>query len=128
MSASRDNSLLHIRPLIEIVEKDNQSEFELFQNKTLRQICKLQNDLILNFVDFYINDKNITFKKHAPADKINYINSLFTKDTSFKNTLRGLIVGHFTADEFLFYKTHIAEINKRIIQLVKTRFLSQFEH
>lgn len=128
MNKTRDEDLIQIRPQIEIVEKENQSNFEQFQNKTLRQICKLQNDLIIDFISFYINDKNKTFAKHAPKDKLKYIDSLFHKDSSFKNILKGMILGHFSKVEFEFYIANISEINKRIIQLIKTRFLSQFKH
>ncbi|MGB1314818.1 MAG: hypothetical protein ACPG4Y_02290 [Chitinophagales bacterium] len=128
MSLERNSSLKALRPKIEILEKSNQSEFEHFQNTVLRQICKFQNEILLEFISFYIQSKNKNFSKHAPTDKLKFIESLFSKDTSFKNTLKGLVIGHFTKAEFQFYSLNLSEINKRIIQLIKTRFLSQFKY
>ena len=128
MSYKRDEELIKLRPEIETENKGTQSDFEAFQNNTLRQICKFQNELVLDFVNEYIKAKNKNFDKHALNDKLNYINSLFAKDTSFKNKLRGLIIGHFTIEEFQFYAKNVSEIDKRIVQLLKTRFLSQVEY
>lgn len=128
MSYKRDEELIKLRPEIETENKGTQSYFEAFQNNTLRQICKFQNELVLDFVNEYIKAKNKNFDKHALNDKLNYINSLFAKDASFKNKLRGLIIGHFTIEEFQFYAKNVSEIDKRIVQLLKTRFLSQVEY
>lgn len=127
MSTEKDKLLKALRPIIQIEAKENISDFELFQNNTLRQICKFQNDLFLVFINEYIVLKKKTFFKHAPADKLLFIDSLFAKDTSFKSKLRGFVIGHFTNDEMKFYTANISEIDKRITQLIKTRFLSQFE-
>lgn len=128
MTAKRDEQLKALRPEIEIAEKRVQSDFEQFQNETLRQICKLQNEILLEFIPFYIASKNKTFTQHAPADKLKYIDSLFSRDTSFKNTLSGMIIGHFTLEEFQYYTKNVSEINKRMVSLIKKRFLSQFEN
>ena len=52
---SRDTYLQSIRPIISsALVKDNMSEDERFQNKTLRPIIKLQNDLFLAVFKNYI--------------------------------------------------------------------------
>jgi hypothetical protein len=38
--------------------------------------------------------------------------------------LKGVVVALFTSDEYLKYNSSLSEINKRLIQIIKTRVLN----
>ncbi|MFZ2284569.1 MAG: hypothetical protein WAV86_11900 [Lutibacter sp.] len=48
----------------------------------------------------------------------------FSKDIQFRNEVKGMIIGHFTLEEFAIYKSFIKEFNKRMITMVKESILS----
>ena len=48
----------------------------------------------------------------------------FSKDIQFRNEIKGMIIGHFTLEEFAIYKNFTKDLNKRMIAMVKERILS----
>ncbi|MDF1673901.1 MAG: glyoxalase [Vicingaceae bacterium] len=121
-------SKLSIRPIIEsIVLNENDSPQELFQNKTLRPIIKLQHDLLVSYFKEYLKSKNILFKSLTEQRKIEFIDSAFQKDNAFKSEVKGLIIGHLTEDEFQDYSSYKGDFNKRILAMVKQRVVSVIE-
>jgi len=56
--------------------------------------------------------------------KIEFIGHSFSKDNQFRNELKGMIIGHFTLEEFAIYKNFTNKNNKRILTMVKERILS----
>lgn len=88
---SRDITLLELRgETIGIVNSQSSSE-ELFQNKTLRPILKLQNDLfVLVFINYAVKQKN-TFFDLTPEKKLAYIENIIQRDIKFRNSLKGMV-------------------------------------
>lgn len=114
-----------IRPMIKnIGTVINKSGEEKFQNMTLRPIIKLQHELLIAFFENYILRKKISFSILSTLKKQELMSNIFKNDTMFKTELRGMIIGHFTVDEFTVYQTMTTDANKRILTMIKERLLS----
>ena len=114
-----------IRPEIKtIVSTKGMSPEEKFQNEILRPIIKLQHDLLLAFFNDHLVRKKLDIKKLGPSEKSELVATIFANDNRFKTELRGLIIGHFTKEEYAVYREMPVEINKRIMGIVKERLLS----
>ncbi|CAI8428594.1 MAG: Uncharacterised protein [Flavobacterium sp. SCGC AAA160-P02] len=101
--------------------KGGTSEIETFQNNTLRPIIKMQHNLLIAVFENYLQKRNIKFFDFNLNKKKNLINSMFSRDVSFKNIIIGAILGHFSMEEYHFYSKHPHEINKRISRIVQKR-------
>jgi hypothetical protein len=114
-----------IRPIIPNIDSiADKKEVEKFQNVTLRPIIKLQHELLVAFYENYMLRKRIKYAELSPTKKKELIFNTFKNDTSFKTELRGLIIGHFTPDEYASYLTFSNDANKRIITMIRERLLS----
>lgn len=126
---SRDELVLSIRLEIPNAKVDQSTlGLESFQNSTLRPIAKFQNELILSIFENYIKRYKNVFYKLGTEEKLNYIENTVKKDSKFKNLIRGVFMGHFTADEHEFYHKNSSEVNKRIINLTKERLQTQLHY
>ena len=114
-----------IRPEIKtIVSTKGMSPEEKFQNEVLRPIIKLQHDLLLAFFENHLARKKVDIRKLTLSKKSELLANIFANDNRFKTELRGLIIGHFTKEEYAVYQKMPVEINKRIMGIVKERLLS----
>ena len=125
--SNRDQNLKALRPSIPTISEENiTSDSELFQNKTLRPILKLQHDLLLQlFQQYVVNRKNV-FLKLSPEKKLEYIENSIRKDLNFRSLLIGTIAGHFTIEELKVYSERENELRKRLINMLIERIKSQF--
>ena len=93
----RHIDLLKIRPKIKKVKDfPNMSDDERFQNETIRPILKLQNPLFILVFKNYIEKRKRVFYDLSLDKKMIYIESSIVKDQNFHNSLKGIIIGHFT--------------------------------
>ena len=126
--STRDLSLKSIR--IDSISNAINSEMssdEYFQNTVLRPIIKFQNDLLIAaFINFCNTYKNVFFELSI-ENKISYIENAVIKDRAFRNTLKDMIVGLFTVDEYTIYSANASALNKRIIGIVKERLISHVQ-
>jgi hypothetical protein len=114
-----------IRPRIEFIGSvENTSQEENFQNLTLRPILKMQHDLLVAFFENHLQRTKVDFSTLSSFQKTELISNIFTNDIRFKVELRGLIVGHFTLNEYEDYQKMPTNINKRMIAMIKERILS----
>ena len=109
------------RPLLQNLLQDGTSEIESFQNTTIRPIVKMQHHLLLISFKNYLQKRKIVFANYSEKDKLNQINSIFTKDIAYKNINLGFIVGHFSIQECDLYFKYSSEIHKRIIKIIQQR-------
>lgn len=122
----RDTDLIALRPLIPtIIDKNAVSPAELFQNRTLRPILKLQNDLLDAIFRRYIVKRKNTFHKLNAPKKIEYIENSIRRDLKLKNLLVGVITGHFTLEEWSLFIADEGELTKRMTNLLVQRLTSQ---
>lgn len=115
------------RPVIPnaiILEKTK--ELEIFQNVTLRPIIKSLNDLLVVHFYNYTCIKRMDMANAISIEKHTFITNTFLKDNQFKNEIKGFVIGHFSIEEYDFYKNSTKEINKRILGIVKQRISSSY--
>lgn len=117
-----------IRPVIKGINTIlNKSVEERFQNETLRPIIKLQHDLLVVYFKEYLLTKKFRFDEVSNIKKHEFATTAFKKDNSFKIELRGIVIGHFTTDEFAIYRTNKSDFNKRILAMIQERVTSVIE-
>ncbi|UMB60721.1 glyoxalase [Lutibacter sp. A80] len=105
---------------------DTTKALEKFQNLTLRPIIKSLNDLLQGYLKNYILLKRFNIATATTIDKDKFITSAFLNDNQLKNEIKGMVIGHFSIEEFNFYIEHQKQINKRILSIVKQRVLSYY--
>lgn len=123
---NRSNLLINIRPVIEVFT-ENSTIFESFQSTTLRPILKLQNETLINLFRFHLIENKIKLSAQSVENQDETIHAILKKNMPFKNLSIGLVVGHFTDQELLFYNSNKSEVNKRIVELVIKRLSDQKE-
>ena len=124
----RHNDLLKIRPKIKKVKDlPNMSDDERFQNETIRPILKLQNPLFILVFKNYIEKRKRVFYDLSLDEKMIYIESSIVKDQNFHNSLKGIIIGHFTVAEYRQYILHFSSLNKRMMNMLIKRLQNQIE-
>lgn len=107
---------------------DTQSSVEEeFQNKTLRPILKLQNDLIIQVFKNYLSQNRIYFNDLSVDKKMNSIENAIAKDSQLQNTYKGLIIAFFTLEEYHHYSIISSGLNKRIRSMLIERIQSQLQ-
>ena len=124
---ARDNHVLEIRGEA-LGTITNQSSFEeIFQNRTLRPILKLQNDLFVAvFINYAVKQKNVFFSL-SPEKKLAYIENVIQRDIKFRNSLKGMIIGLFTVTEYNEYIQNSSNLNKRMMNMLIERLKSQIQ-
>jgi len=122
---SRQHSLSSIRPEISSASINEQmSSDERFQNQVLRPITKLQNDLLVAVFKNYIEKHKSVFYGLSLEKRLDYIENAITKDMKFRNSLKGIIIGLFTVEEYSIYIQNSSALNKRMMHIVKERLIS----
>jgi hypothetical protein len=100
---------------------------EIFQNKILRPILKFQNGLLLDVLRNYIQKHNKNYDGLAVEKKISFIESAIQKDIKLRNSLKGFVLGLFTQEEYQEYIKNSSQLNKRMMNLVLERYISQVQ-
>ena len=124
----RDKPLLLIRPEIPSIKLNTlTSPDESFQNTTLRPVAKLQNDLLLAVFKNYVRKHKNVFYDLSIEKRMDYIENAIHKDMKFRNSLKGIIIGQFTLDEYEIYTHNSSDLNKRMMNIVKERLKSSIQ-
>jgi len=100
---------------------------EVFQNQVLRPILKLQNDLFIDVFRNYIAKYKNEFYSYSAEKKISYIENAIHKDIKFRNSLKGMVIGLFTTDEYATYILNSSSLNKRMMNMLIERLKSQVQ-
>ncbi|WP_308991892.1 glyoxalase [Mariniflexile litorale] len=125
---TRQHNLKNMRPEITSATiHDAMSNDERFQNLILRPIIKLQNDLFIEVFKNYIVKHKLMFYNLPIEKRLEYIESALNKDVKFRNSLKGMIIGLFTVEEYAIYIQNSSAINKRMMQIVKERLISNVQ-
>lgn len=121
---TRDEQLLSIRPEI-AAELITDELMEVFQNKTLRQVLKLQNDTLLAICLDFLNNKYKNFEGRDNTIKKSLMQDALKTDQALKKLLYGVVVGQLTSSELAFYLDHKSDINKRLVEFIFKRVSGQ---
>lgn len=125
---NRSQKLVQIRPLIPSAKiLPNMSSEEHFQNETLRPILKLQNDLLLASFQNYIVKMKSAFYELKLENRMDYISNAIQKDIKLRNSLKGMLIGQFTLEEYETYIIHSSALNKRMMNMVIKRIQDQIQ-
>lgn len=125
---TRDKNLLALRPKIEsAVVTSTTLPDERFQNQTLRPVILLQNDLLLEAFRNYIQKHKNAFYELNVDQRLGYIDNAIQKDIKYRNSLKGMVIGQFTVEEYRFYITNSSALNKRMMNLVKERIQNNIQ-
>ncbi|WP_138434008.1 glyoxalase [Winogradskyella algicola] len=126
--ASRTKHLLSIRPVISSAKiYDSMSSDELFQNKTLRPIIKMQHNLFIAVFKNYIAKRKNVYYELTLSKQLAYIDNAIHKDMKFRNSIKGMIIGQFTEEEYALYIQNSSALNKRMMNIVKERLLDSIQ-
>ncbi|WP_418603911.1 glyoxalase [Hwangdonia sp.] len=125
---SRLFNLKSIRPEISSETiNDNMSADERFQNLVLRPVIKLQNELLIEVFKNYVVKHKSVFYDLSLQKRMDYIENAIQKDMKFRNSVKGMIIGLFTVEEYLIYIENSSALNKRMMHIVKERLLSNIQ-
>jgi len=125
---NRQFNLKSIRPeILSTTINDNMSNDERFQNLVLRPIIKLQNDLLIEVFKNYIAKHKSVFYDLLLEKRMDYIENAIQKDMKLRNSMKGMIIGHFTVEEYGIYIESSSALNKRMMNMVKERLLSNIQ-
>lgn len=97
------------------------SPAEDFQNKVIRPIIKMQSDLLITHLHNQLKTSKIQLDQLPMAKKEAALDGLFTKKQAFKREITGMVIGHFSFEEYQIYSEMNKEINRRITQIVLNR-------
>ncbi|AYN68056.1 glyoxalase [Euzebyella marina] len=126
--SDRTQSLLRIRPEIpSAIVHDGMSADEQFQNGTLRPVIKLQNELFIAVFKNYIAKHKNSFYELSLNKRFLYIENAIQKDIKFRNSLKGIVIGQFTAEEYEIYIKNSSSLNKRMMNMVINRLKDQIQ-
>ncbi|HET8838421.1 MAG TPA: glyoxalase [Flavobacteriaceae bacterium] len=115
----RDLQILETRPEIRSAKLfPNMSSGEQFQNKTLRPVIKFQADLLLMAFRNYIQKHKNVFYDLSVEKRLEYVEHAIQKDIKFRNSLKGMVLGQFTSQEYSFYIQDSSALNKRMMGIV----------
>ncbi|MBN9284510.1 MULTISPECIES: glyoxalase [unclassified Flavobacterium] len=124
---NRDTFLIDLRgEALGTITEQSSSE-EIFQNKILRPILRLQNELFIQvFLNYAVKQKNVFFSL-TPDKKLAYIENVIQRDIKFRNSLKGMILGLFTVEEYQVYIKNSSNLNKRMMNVLIERLKSQVQ-
>jgi hypothetical protein len=126
--SERTKLLKDLRPEIPSISiNDAMSAEERFQNVVLRPIIKFQNDLFLIVFRNYIKKHKNVYYELSLEKKQDYIENAIHKNMKFRNSIKGMIIGQFTVEEYKIYTENSSALNKRMMNIVKQRLLSQIQ-
>ncbi|GAA4232219.1 hypothetical protein GCM10022291_06520 [Postechiella marina] len=125
---SRQFNLKSIRPeILNATINDDMSSDERFQNLVLRPVIKFQNDLLIEVFRNYIKKHKSVFYDLQLDKRMDYIENAIQKDMKLRNSMKGMVIGQFTVKEYLIYIENSSALNKRMMNIVKERLLSNIQ-
>ena len=124
----RSENLHTIRPIVASAKiYDAMSSDEKFQNETLRPIIKMQHDLFVAVFKNYISKRKNVFYELSLQRQLDYIENAIHKDMKFRNSIKGMIIGQFTIEEYDTYIQNSSALNKRMMNIVKNRLINSIQ-
>jgi len=124
----RSEDLQSIRPEIPAAQlHDAMSSDERFQNAVLRPVIKLQNNLLVAAFSNYIRKHKNSFYELNLEERLYFIENAIQKDIKFRNSLKGMIIGQFTVEEYHIYILNSSALNKRMMHMVISRLKDQVQ-
>ena len=73
----------------------------------------------------YIRKHKNSYLKLNHENKLKYIENAIQKDIKFRNSLKGIIIGQFTVEEYEAYIQNSSALNKRMMNMLIHRLKDQ---
>lgn len=125
---TRELNLKSIRPeFLATTINTTMSSEERFQNLVLRPIIQLQHELLMVVFKNYISKHKNLFYDLTLEKRMAYIENAIHKDMKFRNSVKGMIIGMFTVEEYTIYIENSSALNKRMMNIAKDRLLSHIQ-
>jgi hypothetical protein len=118
---TRDSFIIENRGEAIGVVTEQSSKEERFQNLTIRPILKLQNDLFVEVFKNYVSKHKNEFYAFSVEKKLQFIENAVQKDIKFRNSLKGMVIGLYTIDEYAEYVLNSSNLNKRMMTMLIER-------
>jgi hypothetical protein len=118
---------LDLRESLQIPVLETSTSEEAFQNRTLRPILKLQNELYLSLFTNYAIRQNADFNSFIYGEKSNFIEQSLQKNNVLRSIFIGITIGMFTLQELEVYNFDSKFFNKRIITMLTERLKNQIK-
>lgn len=122
---ARDTLIHGIRPTIASNHPDTMSEFENFQNRTLRPILKLQNDIIVTIAKDTLQKRKKRIDRSSSAAMTLALRQWLREDHKTKDALTHLVVALLDSSELEYYLRNSSVIRKRIASMLTERIVDQ---
>jgi hypothetical protein len=100
---------------------------ERFQNLVLRPIIKFQKELFVEVFKNYVAKHKNVFYDLSLEKRIDYIENAIHKDMKFRNSLKGMMIGVFTLEEYKVYIQNSSALNKRMMNLAKESIIDNVQ-
>lgn len=113
-----------VRPQV-VTDSTAVSTAEQFQNQTIRPLLKLLDGGIQTLWHHHWPKRKTPYDRFNSQEKIAYIERAVRDDTRLRLTLIGMVLDHFTPDEWSTYKRDEAEITRRMTTLIIQRLQSR---
>ena len=124
----RSQNLLGLRPEIPSARiSEDMCSDERFQNYTLRPIIKLQNPLFLSVFANYVAKYKNSFHTLTIEKRMAFVENAIHRDIKFRNSLKGMVIGQFTVEEYEIYIQNSSALNKRMMNIVIERLKDQIQ-
>jgi hypothetical protein len=123
---NRDEYVIALRPKVVVVLEDQDNEVETFMHKTLRPILKFQHPLLIRCIKAAPHFDQLVFKVEREKKNRDALKAFLQKNSVLKAQLTGLVIALLTESEMDCYERQPTELNKRILEMVMTRFLSEY--
>ena len=75
----------------------------------------------------YVNKHKGVFHDLSLEKKLQYIERAIQKDIKFRNSLKGMVIGQFTVEEYQEYISNSSALNKRMMNMVIERIKDQVQ-
>lgn len=125
---TRNLDLKSIRPEFMTTTINNEmSTEERFQNLVLRPIIKLQMPLFVEVFINYVNKHKSVFYELSIDKRADYIENAIYRDMKFRNSIKGMIIGLFTIEEYKLYILNSSALNKRMMSIVKETLINNIQ-
>ena len=98
---------------------------EQFQNVTLYRDKATKRFTFRVFKNYILKRKNVFYELHRKTNRL--IDHAIHKDMKFRNSVKGMIIGQFSIDEYAKYTSNSSALNKRMMNLVMQRLIDQLQ-
>ena len=123
------------RKIIEEIKRHYKIKKEYWNDTRVQDAFKVEayvtkvneDSLFVEVFRNYITKHKSVFYDLSLEKRIDYIENAIHKDMKFRNSVKGMVIGQFTVDEYKMYARNSSALNKRMMNMVKDRLLSSIQ-